>query len=221
MVPYPIAVLLKAGAWSDILLLLRWHARLQGRHTRQSLGPISTWPPMGSRVWKLVGMHRMDFSTESREKMTDESLAAMSTALRLVAPEATEVGQSRLLEVVVMLDRWSEGLAHKSAMIVHGKFRIDAMRLFECIRLCQFLKGGSSKLEHVVAHSLSLSLPEELRSAFLQSSELGGPQVMPYIAYRVTACQFVEYRATALFRLSPAAYRVLAHASTVSPRSAN
>ena len=48
---------------------------------------------------------------------------------------------------------------------------------------------------------------------------LGVPQVIRYTAYRVTVPPFMEYRTTASCVLLPMAYRVLAHASTASPRS--
>lgn len=56
MLPYPIAILVCTGMWSELLLLARWH---QDVHTQVDSrvvahlfrGPIAGWPPASSVAW--------------------------------------------------------------------------------------------------------------------------------------------------------------------------
>jgi hypothetical protein len=82
--PAPIVHLLFCGAWSRLLLLVRWHAALQlhtSRKGRRSPGPIHGWPPEDAVVWANVGRYA-NRDSGPLDALTHTMLSDMSNSVR-------------------------------------------------------------------------------------------------------------------------------------------
>ena len=185
IMPVPVAFLLQRGAWSSILLRVRWHKALRQHRRRRPLGPIPHWPPGDALLW-CVGAAPAAPSQEDEapvEPLTAETLDRIAGIIRGWAPcllrdEAEPVqlpGSARedMQAVLTMLDRWSFSWRQALGMVsIPGggsRFRHAFHKLLDCIRLSTFLTGGPSSLVDALAQALSTALPEFLRAPFIQN----------------------------------------------------
>ena len=79
--------------------------------------------------------------------------------------------REEMTRVVTTMDRWHFNWKQSMGMLQlpvgASKFSHSSNNLLAAIHLSTLTKGGASNLESVVAQSLSLALPEALRSAFI------------------------------------------------------
>ena len=60
LVPEPISLLMRAGVWTQALVLVRWHRHLQVQRRLGLLRPNWQWPPADHVVWSREGQNEED-----------------------------------------------------------------------------------------------------------------------------------------------------------------
>jgi hypothetical protein len=172
--PFPFVALLKLGLWTHVLFLIRWHfnlgKRLQTGRQRIYVGPLPDYPLVASPLWKLQGMHVSEPNARPAMPMSSQTFADISLCLKHCQAEIHQQQPNfDVAKFVRMLDSWAsstDGAANKQ----ESANRHGSEKLLECIRLCRFLKGGPATLHAVVARSISLELPPDMRSLCVDSA---------------------------------------------------
>lgn len=160
LLPYPIAVLVCNGLWSDLVLLTRFHrdldlvGTLRRRQKRQRAipGPLAGWPPETSTAWPSncgqdgAGVQEGGDGDAARN-LTPEALEQIASDIQrwsspiLAAATAEDAGGERasLEDAVRRLQGWSDSLrdaagSSNKAQGSAAKLKHSSARLFECIR---------------------------------------------------------------------------------------
>ena len=177
LLPRPVATLVSVGDWSRLLFLARWHCDLHEafRKKRYSEGPVPGFPEQLSSIWANIGNHEGDqfvsvaddvrALVDEQKMFSSQRCDEIGALLRHAAPHvlngcSTEAAKgevrNKFEDAALTLQCWSEAVGGARGMS-RGRYRFNAELVLECIRLASYIKGGSGKVEAVVAKCIKIS----------------------------------------------------------------
>jgi hypothetical protein len=93
IVPLPVACLIRAGVWQDLLVRVSWHKGLR-THEHHAHSLLPNWPPQDALVWRLCGMHAAPVQLDSGSQADEFQTTA--DAMRSFAPHLPTDAQAQL-----------------------------------------------------------------------------------------------------------------------------
>ena len=188
--PMPMMSLIQNGLLSNLLMRVAWHAAAclaTGGHRdyRKFPKPLQDWPPHDSPVWDKRGTYEKD----TRATAPDFNVGTLDTMLNTVRDARAHVAaigacpialDLQLTSVISGLCAWRDRMRSPFVdmeVSEHKRFRYSASKLVECIRLSALLRGGADRLVDVLLKSLSLIVPEFMRSGFIHELKKPGHAV--------------------------------------------
>ena len=186
LIPWPIAYLVLRKAWTNIVACTRWHSGYVFEGPRAHLpGPIPSWPPENTSCWFNMGNNELqpqaqEEGGEDKHPFTSARLLELTRHFRRWAPrilqDANPTDRADLQSCVATLEHWRQGLDAVAGigpypgMSDGSRFRHSSRKLLKCLRMLPLLKGSADALAEVVTQSLSLTLPDYMRNAFIESA---------------------------------------------------